>query len=113
MSVSQTNIHTHTCTPQDTAPDVVYAFTPGAPMAVSVRTCGSGYDTVLLLGRLQPGLPAAQQLQLADTLANDDDPSCVSPGNPAAGSNSRIDTVGGRIGVGKDKFDESMSISTC
>ncbi|PNW74113.1 hypothetical protein CHLRE_13g585800v5 [Chlamydomonas reinhardtii] len=78
--------------PLDTAPDVVYAFTPGAPMAVSVRTCGSGYDTVLLLGRLQPGLPAAQQLQLADTLANDDDPSCVSPGNPAAGSNSRIDT---------------------
>ncbi|KAG2443499.1 hypothetical protein HXX76_001852 [Chlamydomonas incerta] len=87
--------HDYTTSPGnalDTAPDVVYAFTPGAPMAVSVRTCGSGYDTVLLLGQLQPGLPAAQQLQPADTLANDDDPGCVSPGNPAAGSNSRIDT---------------------
>ncbi|GLC43955.1 hypothetical protein PLESTB_000213700 [Pleodorina starrii] len=62
--------------PKDTAPDVVYAYTPAFAMTVTASTCGSTYDTVLLLGQAP--------LRLAETLANDDDPAC--------GSASRIDT---------------------
>ncbi|GLI61939.1 hypothetical protein VaNZ11_004376, partial [Volvox africanus] len=55
----------------DTAPDVVYVYTPAFAQTISACTCGSNFDTVLLLGE-----DAALRLQ--DTLANDDDPACSS-----------------------------------
>ncbi len=38
--------------PQDTSPDVVYALLPPGPgpASVTAATCGSSYDTVLLVG---------------------------------------------------------------
>ncbi|GFR49208.1 hypothetical protein Agub_g11122, partial [Astrephomene gubernaculifera] len=67
--------------PLDTSPDVVYALTPAQSMSLSASTCGSSYDTVLLLG--------LGDLAPEHTLANDDDPSCGS--SPPASSCSRID----------------------
>ena len=68
---------------------MVYAFTPPQAMRVTASTCGSGFDTLLLLG--------AGGLQPDTTLVNDDDPGCS-----ADTSNSRIDQVTptGRRGLG-------------
>ncbi|KXZ45019.1 hypothetical protein GPECTOR_59g626 [Gonium pectorale] len=61
----------------DTAPDVVYSFTPSRDLSVTASTCGSSFDTVLLLGL---GGLAPEQV-----LANDDDPGC--------GTASRLDAA--------------------
>ncbi|KAG2497251.1 hypothetical protein HYH03_004835 [Edaphochlamys debaryana] len=78
----QHDVTTSPGNPLDTAPDVVYSLAPVQAMSVSVSTCGSSYDTVLLLGDTPDLLPY-------NTLANDDDPSCGP--YPPASSNSRID----------------------
>ncbi|KAI3425087.1 hypothetical protein D9Q98_008465 [Chlorella vulgaris] len=62
------------------APEVVYAFTAPADMAVDISTCGSLFDTQLYLTD-DPQDPQAYE-------GNDDDPSCTS--NPKA---SRLSTT--------------------
>ena len=67
-------------TAPDGAPDVVYRFRPATDMTVTISTCGSSFDTKLLL---------AQDLrQPATYIANDDDRDCEY--NTA---NSRIDAA--------------------
>jgi hypothetical protein len=64
----------------DGAPDVVYRFRPAADMAVTISTCGSSFDTKLLL---------AQDLrQPATYITNDDDRGCE-----YNSANSRIDAA--------------------
>ncbi|GBF97760.1 peptidase S8 [Raphidocelis subcapitata] len=64
----------------DSAPDVVYALTPAEDMQVTVSTCGSGFDTKLILAT-DPADPSTY-------LCNDDDRAC---GHST--SNSRIDAA--------------------
>lgn len=63
---------------QDTAPDVVYAFTPSVPMAVAISTCGSAFDTVLMLTTDPNDVSTFQH--------NDDDRTCAE-----SSSSSRLD----------------------
>lgn len=65
----------------DSAPDVVYRFTPRSNMTVAISTCGSSYDTKLLLATSPMG--AAGPIS-----TNDDDRGC---GYNSA--NSRIDAA--------------------
>jgi hypothetical protein len=66
--------------PQDDAPDVVYTYTPPGDMSVVITTCGSSFDTKLLL---------STNLSDPTTYAcNDDDRDCT--GNTA---NSRLDAT--------------------
>lgn len=62
------------------APDVVYAYTPPADVAVDISTCGSLFDTKIFL------FDDPSNLQVY--VGNDDDPSCTS--NPKA---SRLSTT--------------------
>lgn len=65
----------------DNAPDVVYRFRPRSDMAVSISTCGSSYDTKLLL---------ATDLAVTSSyiVMNDDDRGCS-----YNSANSRIDAI--------------------
>lgn len=59
----------HNVALQDASPDVVYSFTPLVDTDVTISTCGSGYDTKLLVST-----------NLSDPttyMCNDDDRSCV------------------------------------
>ncbi len=68
------------CLQQDTAPDVVYSFTPATDLDVTVSTCGSSFDTILFMTR--------NLSKAASYICNDDDPLCTN--NPA---NSRVDAT--------------------
>ena len=65
---------------QDAAPDVVYRLTPPRDVQVAASTCGSAFDTKLILAR--------DAADAATYVCNDDDRGC---GHSA--SNSRIDAA--------------------
>ncbi len=66
--------------PQDAAPDVVYSLTPQDDMQVTISTCGSSFDTKLIL--------ASDLSNLSTFLCNDDDRGCS-----RSTSNSRLDAA--------------------
>lgn len=55
---------------QDQAPDVVYRYTASASVDVTISTCGSGYDTKLIV--------STNLTDTASYLCNDDDRNCAS-----------------------------------
>lgn len=59
----------HTAIPQDTSPDVVYLFAVSQDTPVSISTCGSDYDTLLIL-TTDPDDSSAY-------VVSDDDPHCA------------------------------------
>jgi hypothetical protein len=54
---------------QDASPDVVYSYTPAVDTDVAISTCGSGFDTKLLV--------STNLLDPTTYMCNDDDRSCV------------------------------------
>jgi hypothetical protein len=88
---------------QDQAPDVVYSFKSASDVDATISTCGSGYDTKLIVST-----------NLSDTstyLCNDDDRTCAS--NTACSKLDVLLKVPHTDSVHADTACRSMSTAMC